>query len=256
MAYIILFTENRDKKCVIRFVKGFRRKGFFRKERVEYTIVSSEAFHFYSTDQIPDFVMSVIRKDYPDAEIKAVESEGFDKTYSLQRFFAIACFNEGYNEEYYNGNDAKGKTTFTSDLSDVRMILSESSAKETLRTIQQTTGDRVFIRTLYLNLVNELLTPVFMITCTSKGSSHTKYFSRIEGNRLRLVTMSESASRFTYEEVLKEFDYLQTHNKNFLYAVLPVFKDNVNSKNIGNYMRDNKISRMVAMDLKLRFLNR
>lgn len=256
MAYIILFTENRDRKCVIRFVKGFRRKGFFRKERVEYTIVSSEAFHFYSTDQIPDFVMSVIRKDYPDADIKAVESEGFNETYSLQRFFAIACFNEGYNEEYYNGNDAKGKTTFTSDLSDVRMILSESSAKETLRTIQQTTGDRVFIRTLYLNLVNELLTPVFMITCTSKGNRQTKYFKMMDGNRIRLVTTSEFASRFTYEEVLKEFDYLQTHNKNFLYAVLPVFKDNVNAKDIGNYMRDNKISRMVAMDLKLRFLNR
>lgn len=256
MAYIILFTENRDRKCVIRFVKGFRRKGFFRKERVEYTIVSSEAFHFYSTDQIPDFVMSAIRKDYPDADIKAVESEGFDKTYSLQRFFAIACFNEGYNEEYYNGNDAKGKTTFTSDLSDVRMILSESSAKETLRTIQQTTGDRVFIRTLYLNLVNELLTPVFMITCTSKGNRQTKYFKMMDGNRIRLVTTSEFASRFTYEEVLKEFDYLQTHNKNFLYAVLPVFKDNVNAKDIGSYMRDNKISRMVAMDLKLRFLNR
>jgi hypothetical protein len=93
-----------------------------------------------------------------------------------------------------------------------------------------------------------------MITCTSKGSGVTKYFSREEGRRLRLVTTSQAATKFNYEEALTMYEYLKQTNKNFLYAVIPVFKDNVSAKNIEQYMRDHKVSRIIVMDLQLKFL--
>ena len=78
----------------------------------------------------------------------------------------------------------------------------------------------------------------------------------MEGARLRLNTTSDAAGKFTYKEVLATFEYLQTHNKNFLYAVLPVFKENVHCKQLENYLKKNKVSRMVQMTTKLRWLNR
>ena len=106
-------------------------------------------------------------------------------------------------------------------------------------------------------MTNELLSPVMMITCTTKREKQTtKYLARIEGNRLRLVNTSNAAKKFTYEDAMKQYEYLVTHNKNFMYAVLPVFKDNVHCRNIESYMREKKVSRMIVMDLQLRFLNR
>lgn len=256
MAKIVLFEESEKQKCVIRFVKGFRKKSLFKKERVEYTLIQTEAYWFVEDMLVPEFVTDRIKKDYPNAKVEVMEMDDFFEKYVLHRFWVIARYAEGYQEEYYCGHDQWNKATYTQDIPDVRMMFSESSAKETLRTIQQTTRDRVFIRTLYLNLVNELLTPMFMITCTSKGSQVTKYFAREEGKRLRLVTTSNAATRFDYEAVMKMFEHLRTTNKNFCYAVLPIFKDNVNSRNIESYMKEKRISRMLIMDLQLKFLNR
>lgn len=256
MAKIVLFEENEKQKSVIRFVKSFRKKSWFKKERVEYTLIQTEAYWFVEDMLVPEFVTDRIKKDYPNAKVEVMEMDDFFEKYVLHRFWVIARYAEGYQEEYYCGHDQWNKATYTQDIPDVRMMFSESSAKETLRTIQQTTRDRVFIRTLYLNLVNELLTPMFMITCTSKGSQVTKYFAREEGKRLRLVTTSNAATRFDYEAVMKMFEHLRTTNKNFCYAVLPIFKDNVNSRNIESYMKEKRISRMLIMDLQLKFLNR
>lgn len=256
MAKIVLFEENEKQKSVIRFVKSFRKKSWFKKDRVEYTLIQTEAYWFVEDMLVPEFVTDRIKKDYPNAKVEVMEMDDFFEKYVLHRFWVIARYAEGYQEEYYCGHDQWNKATYTQDIPDVRMMFSESSAKETLRTIQQTTRDRVFIRTLYLNLVNELLTPMFMITCTSKGSQVTKYFAREEGKRLRLVTTSNAATRFDYEAVMKMFEHLRTTNKNFCYAVLPIFKDNVNSRNIESYMKEKRISRMLIMDLQLKFLNR
>lgn len=256
MAKIVLFEENEKQKSVIRFVKSFRKKSWFKKELVEYTLIQTEAYWFVEDMLVPEFVTDRIKKDYPNAKVEVMEMDDFFEKYVLHRFWVIARYAEGYQEEYYCGHDQWNKATYTQDIPDVRMMFSESSAKETLRTIQQTTRDRVFIRTLYLNLVNELLTPVFMITCTSKGSQVTKYFAREEGKRLRLVTTSNAATRLDYEAVMKMFEHLRTTNKNFCYAVLPNFKDNVNSRNIESYMKEKRISRMLIMDLQLKFLNR
>lgn len=171
MAKIVLFEENEKQKCVIRFVKDFRKKSWFQKDRVEYSLIQTEAYWFGEGVVIPEFVTDRIKKDYPNARIEVLNLDDFFEKYVLHRFWVIARYAEGYQEEYYCGHDQWNKATYTQDMSDVRMMFSESSAKETLRTIQQTTRDRVFIRTLYLNLVNELLTPVFMTTCTSNGKN-------------------------------------------------------------------------------------
>lgn len=255
MRTIIYFEENENQKSIIRFVKGYRRGRWFLREKIWYSYSVVDGLPFVDEETIA-LVTTKVKKDYPKAVIHCEEYQQFMNKHQLQKFWVIGRWNENGREEFYSGNDQNNKPTYSEDMQEVRMMFAESSAKETLRTIQQTTRDRVFIRTLYLNLVNELLTPVFMITCTSKGNDETKFFKKLDGNRVRMVGTSGAAAKFTYEEVLERFAYLQQHNKNFLYAVMPVFKDNVSARNIENYMKENRISRMIIMDIQLRHLNR
>lgn len=255
MKRIIYFEENENQKSIIRFVRGYRRGRWFLREKIWYSYSVVAGLPFVDEETIA-LVTTKVKKDYPKAVIHCEEYQQFMNKHQLQKFWVIGRWNENGREEFYSGNDQNNKPTYSEDMQEVRMMFAESSAKETLRTIQQTTRDRVFIRTLYLNLVNELLTPVFMITCTSKGNEETKFFKKLDGNRVRMVGTSGAATKFTYEEVLERFAYLQQHNKNYLYAVMPVFKDNVSAKNIENYMKENKVSRMIVMDLQLKHLNR
>ena len=255
MRTIIYFEESENQKSIIRFVKGYRRGRWFLREKIWYSYSVVDGLPFVDEETIA-LVTTKVKKDYPKAVIHCEEYQQFMNKHQLQKFWVIGRWNENGREEFYSGNDQNNKPTYSEDMQEVRMMFAESSAKETLRTIQQTTRDRVFIRTLYLNLVNELLTPMFMITCTSKGSQVTKYFAREEGKRLRLVTTSNAAAKFDYEAVMKMFEHLRTTNKNFCYAVLPIFKDNVNSRNIESYMKEKRISRMLIMDLQLKHLNR
>lgn len=256
MERIVLFTENVKRGEVIRFVKDFRKKNLFRKERIEYTLTPIDAYWFCEDMPVPEFVTERIKKDYPDARVEIMGTDDFFEKYYLHRFWVITRYSEDCQEEYYSGCDRYKKPNYSKDMSEVRMIFSDSSANETLRTIQQTTRDRVFVKCIYLDLINELLTPVFMITCTNKSNNNTRFFKKLDGNRVRTVGTSDIASKFTYEEVLERFAYLQQHNKNYLYAVLPVFKDNVSARNIESYMKENKVSRMVVMDLQLKHLTK
>lgn len=255
MAKIVYFEENENQKCIIRFVKGYRRGRWFLREKIWYSYSIVDGLPFVDEVTIA-LVTAKVKKDYPKAVIHCEEYQKFMAKYQLQKFWVIGRWNENGLEEFYSGSDQNNKPTYSEDMQDVRMMFAESSAAETLRTIQQTTRDRVYTSVVYLNLVNELLTPVFMITCTSKGNEQTKYYRKVDGNRLRLVSTSEAATKFNYENVIQMWEFLKTHNKNFLYAVLPVFKDNVNCKDIERYMKENKVSRMVAMDLQLKHLNR
>lgn len=255
MRTIIYFEENENQKSIIRFVKGYRRGRWFLREKIWYSYSVVDGLPFVDEETIA-LVTTKVKKDYPKAVIHCEEYQQFMNKHQLQKFWVIGRWNENGREEFYSGNDQYNKPTYSEDMQEVRMMFAESSAAETLRTIQQTTRDRVYTRVVYLNLVNELLTPVFMITCTSKGSQVTKYFAREEGKRLRLVTTSNAATRLDYEAVMKMFEHLRTTNKNFCYAVLPIFKDNVNSRNIESYMKEKRISRMLIMDLQLKFLNR
>lgn len=256
MGKIVFFEEDEKRHGVFRFVCGFRKRSWFRKGKVAYSLdpLDAECRYDYREEIFKD-IEARIKADYPHGLVYVLDFDEFINVYNKHRFFAICRWKDGV-DEYYIGEGFDRKATYSPDIEDCRMMFSESSAFETLRTIQQTTRDRVYIRTIYLDLVNELLTPIMMITCTSKSSGETKYFRKLDGNRVRLVETSGAATKFTYESVLRQFEYLQQNNKNYLYAVLPVFKDNVNCKNIENYMKENKVSRMIVMDLQLKHLNR
>lgn len=254
MAKIVYFEEHEGLKCIIRFVKGYRRGRWFLREKIWYSYSSIDG-QPYVDEETLERVKARVKKDFPKAKIHCEDWNEFSRKYQLQKFWVIGRWNENGREEFYSGNDRDNKPTYSEDIAEVRMMFAESSANETLRTIQQTTRDRVYTRTVYLNLVNELLTPVLMITCTSKSNDETKFFKKLDGNRVRMVGTSGAAAKFTYEEVLERFAYLQQHNKNFLYAVMPVFKDNVSARNIESYMKENKVSRMIVMDMQLKHLN-
>lgn len=255
MGKIVYFEENETQRGVIRFVKGYRHRRWFKMEKIWYSYSAIDGLPFIDDETIA-LVTTRVTKDYPKAIIHCDEYDKFASKHKLQKFWVIGHWKENGREEFYTGYDQFNKPTYSEDMQEVRMMFAESSAMETLRTIQQTTRDRVYTRTVYLNLVNELLTPMFMITCTSRGKGETKYFTKLDGNRVRMVTTSGAATKYNYESVLKMFEFLQTHNKNYLYAVLPMFKDNVNCRNIENYMREKRVSRMIVMDLQLKHLKR
>ena len=255
MEKYVIFREDKNKHGVYLFVKKFKPKKWFRREKIEYCIGAEQAESF-SDNELMAKVCDRIKKDYPNAEIWCENYRTFTDKYVNHRFWVIGRWREDGKEEFYCGSDQHGKPEYTTDLNDVRFSLSESSINETLQTVRKSTRDRAYTRIVFLTLENELLSPCMMITCTSKGSQVTKYFAREEGKRLRLVTTSDAAAKFDYETVMKMYEYLRTENKNFLYAVLPEFKDNVNCKNIEAYMREKKVSRMIVLGVQLKFLNR
>ena len=255
MENYVIFREDKAKHGVYLFVSRFLPKKWFRKEKIEYCISADQA-ELFSDEEVLAKVCERIKRDYPNAEIICEDYRTFSDRMEKHRFWMIGRWKDDSTEEFYCGNDSHGKPEYTTDLQTVRFSLSESSANQTLATIRKCTRDRAYTRVVFLSLENELLSPCMMITCTSKGSQVTKYFAREEGKRLRLVTTSNAAAKFDYETVMKMYEYLRTENKSFLYAVLPEFKDNVNSKNIEAYMREKKVSRMIVMDVQLKFLNR
>ena len=255
MEKYVIFREDKDKHGVYLFVKKFVPKKWFRKEKIEYCISADQAEEFTDNELLAK-VCERVKRDYSNAEIICEDYRTFTDRMVKHWFWVVGRWRDDDTEEFYCDSDRHGKPEYTTDLQVVCFSLSESSANETLRTIRKCTRDRVYTRKVFLNLENELLSPCMMITCTSKGSHVTKYFAREEGNRLRLVTTSNAAAKFDYETVMKMYEHLRTENKNFLYAVLPEFKDNVNCKNIEAYMREKKVSRMIVMYVQLKHLNR
>ena len=257
MEKIIYFEEKPGSYGVLRFVADYQRKRFLRKAKVQYTLDVESANYQLSYNE-GDFeeIRSIIKKDYPDARVCIADIDTFKGTHSTNRFWVICTWIKPGKIGYYCDNDRNYKAKYTEDLPDVRMMLAETAAKETLRNIQRSTRDRVWVQEVYLNLINELLTPILMIMCTNRKTDETKYFARIEENRVRLVNTSEGATKYPYEEVLRMFEFLRTHNKNYLYTVMPAFKDNVNYRDFEAYVKVNNISRMIAMDLKLKHLFR
>lgn len=255
MNKLVIFREHEKKHGAFLFVKSYRRKHWFSREKAEYSIEISDAHPFIDNEEMAD-VCEKVKKDYPEAEIYCEDYKTFTERFYKHRFWVIGRWSEDGTEEFYEGSDQNNKPTYTKDLDSVRFMLSQSSANETLNTIRSSTRDMAYTRPVFLTLENELLSPCMMITCTSKRSGNTKYFSKLDGNRLRLVGTSKAATLYSYEVVIQIWEHLRQHNKNFLYAVLPAFADNVPARNIETYMKSHNVSRMVVMDLQLRFLNR
>lgn len=258
MGTIIYFVENEKRKCAIRFVKSYRAKSWWRMERIEYTYSLAEGNNFVDS-AVTDKVCERIREDFPDAVIYRINPSEFHRQYETHRFWLICSFTKKTDTDGYFSHIMSKKVMWTNNINDAEILLDEKNAEDSANSIRRLCGTTtmVGIQTIYLNLENMLLTPIMMITCTSKyGKQETKYFARLDGNRLRLVNTSDAAKKFTYTEVMDMFEHLRTHNKNFLYAVLPAFKENVHYKNLEAYVTENNVSRMVQISLMLKWENR
>lgn len=253
MSEIIYFKEYAKQHGVFRFVKSFRRGGFLKREKIEYTTDVTEATRYDDPDNIKAMFRR-IRKDYPAAYWDSKPLDEFKEMFKAHRFFLITKVTEDESQQYYCG-EKKGMFDWTSSIDDALIGLDSKTQAETALRIRMK-GEKVNTNVIYLDLINDLLNPNFMITCESKGGKkEIKYFARKEGNRLRLVETSASATKFSYREVMNQYEELQGTNKNFLYSVLPVFKDNVSYKNLKEYIREHNISNRLQMEIKLKNLN-
>ena len=252
---VILFTDDALRYCVFRFVSDYRAGRWFIREKIGYSLSPDDAKFFYDEDEIKKAVRRISR-DYPASSVSVMTAEEALEMINQNRFWVIARVGDGVSEDYYDGTDTSRKPTYTTDTQRIRLMLSERVAEETLRTIQQCTRDRVYVKQVYANIINELLSPVLMIICTRKLTGETKYFARLEGNRLRTVKTSSAAMIMEYDKAMMMYIYLSQNNRSFNYAVLPKFRDNVRCSDIEAYMRNNKISRMIAVDVQLTHLNR
>lgn len=255
MSYIIHFRESDKRHGVIRFVKSYQKGGFLKRERITYTYDIKQAT-LYGDFSLMAKIRQRIYKDFPEAKVDESTREDFTSGYDKHRFWVLVNKTDGSGMpiSFYCG-EKKGQFLWTEDINEALIGLDFKTQAETAMRIKMH-YERVFGTLVYLDIINDLLNPNFMITCESKsGKKEIKFFARREGNRLRLVETSAAAAKFSYGAVLAVYDELKTYNKNFLYSVLPIFKDNVSYKNLKEYLKGRPVSNRVMMELKLSGIN-
>ena len=249
--FILYFKEKAGEPCAIRFVKDYRKRGFLRKERIEYTFDLRQAYDFPELDDVLA-ASKRIMKDWPGAVVNWPDEEEFKKEFALHKFWVITQRDvNGDPYEFYTGRDKLHQAEFTEDINKASIGLDMQSEADTVGRLR-TKGTRIAIDCVYLSLVNDLLNPNFMIICTSRREGQrTRFFARQEDTRLRLVETSDAAKKMPYREAIDTYERLKATNKNFNYAVLPVFKDNVHYKNLEDYVLKTRVSRALKMNLRL-----
>lgn len=252
MAKVIYFETEPTKAGIIQFVEDYRKGGFLRKEKIEYSV---EAGYLPVVEDI-NGVYARITKDYPDAIIWNDTVADTQARFDRKRAWLIGKESgKGFN--VYFSNVTAGRVEWTSDISNAELQFDEQAAISAVQELRRQTGDKVVVIPVYLNFPNPLLAKNFILLCRSRKSGVTKYFARYEkGNRIRLVKNSDSAARFTYAEVIDQFNSLKATNKAFFYTVCNAFKENVNYTQIEDYCKSGKVAKAVAVTDKLRWMNR
>ena len=258
---ILYFTESENRPCVVRFVKQYKKRNllfrWFTRPRVEYTLFHSEALLFNNASGIDDTIYEHITQVFTGSKITISNYNDFLDDYANKSYYVISKWHGKSFSEFFDRLDQGGKASYTKSIDDATIFMDKQVAEETLQTIRNSNKDQVAVKEIHLNLINCLLLPTFMITCTRRDNGETSYFKKVDGNsRLRSVSESKSALLLTFRQALDKFEYLRTHHKNFLFAVLPSFADNVNAKDIESYVNQKNLSRSVAMDFKLKKLSR
>jgi len=245
MSKTILFPIDKTRNASpFVYIKSYRRGGFLRRERIEYTYSRRGSVD----DGDVTAALARAKQDYPDMGAYLIDDGMHTHDLSEQTFWVIF---EHVTGRYYAGMGKRG-LEFTDDIWEAEVIFSRSEALETLAGLRLTRGLRLTADSIILTCINKLTRPLFTITCTSRKSGVTKFFSRQEDGRLRLVETSDAAAHFTYEEVMEEFERLRTSNKHFSYAVMPPFEDNVRAKKIGEYILTHKVRRGFVSAMKLK----
>lgn len=243
MEKIIYVKEN----GICRFVSKWRERKWWRKSKVWTDPIMSNAHIFEGKEEVLAVTMQM-----KECHVVAKDDE-IMQTLGKHRFWVI-CNNKGGHLSYYQGMDSNN-IVWTDCIEDAMIDMSQTSALDSASRLRSIAGldAQVSVHSIWLEKENPLLHPRFMITCTSKGEKQeTKYFSRVEGNCVRLVNSSFAATTFTYDDVLSKFEALRMTNKDYLYAIFPKFDKNVNYRDIEKYMATNKVPRMVITEFRLK----
>ena len=251
MAKVIYFDAEPTKKGVIRFVEGYRRGGFLRKEKIQYGIAGG---YLPVVDEEQGIYDRIVR-DYPSALVYYGTVADVERRLETKRFWLVGK-DTGNGFDVYYSHVTAGNVEWTSDVTNAEIQFDEQAAISTVTELRRA-GEKAVVIPVYMNFENPLLGRNFIILCKSKKSGVTKYFARHEeGNRIRLVKSSNSAARFTYAEAVGVFESLKGSNKAFFYTVCPAFKDNVNFTGIEDYMASGKVAKAIAVSDKLKWMNR
>ena len=247
MGKIVFFIQNkRVNVSPIVYVSNYRRKGFLRRDKIEYSYFAP----WVVEDEDVLAVKARISKDYPDVgEISVVDKL---PDFKDQTFYVIREGNRGKECHFFSNFGRHKGPEYTRDIMEAEVMFSLSAAEETLSVLRLTKGVRVTAERVVLTAINMLAMPVFSITCTSRKSGVTKFYARAEGNRLRLVETSYAACHMDYESVMQTYESLHMTNRNFCYAVMPEFKDNVRARDLESYLMTHKVKRELVMSMKMK----
>jgi len=249
MSWIIYFNEKKSPSAYL-FVKNYRKAGFFRKERIEYTHDHYGACKFDKWDSVID-ALHRVKKDYPSSPFAtSYTSDKWFLDHHKNRFWVIAKWDDKKASWFYRSAGKNKGIDFVESLSDATFFMTGESAKDTLALLRKK-GERVTVEDVFLTLENRMLDNVFMIICTDKKCMKSRYLLNSDFNSVICVDESDKAGRFSLPQALAQYEYLKAEHKEYLYAILPYFEDNVHSMDIEQYIKSGKVSRMVAMSFCL-----
>lgn len=240
---------------VYRFVSRYRKGGLLSRARIYHSADICCACELTPSECTA--CASIIRSQGGAA--KVTTKEEFTESHLMQRFWVIERENKDSGIDYYCGlgsNHRKeaSRPMYTEDITAATASLSKSWFMTELNAIRMMSSDKVRVVQIYVKLTNKLLSAMFFITCTDKKQA-TYYLSGIQDNlsgELVLADKSADALRMTYEDAVERFEQLRSMNKGYLYAVWPEFTDNVDRRNIEDYVKRVKVMRSFAVEIRLK----
>lgn len=239
------------KDGVYRFVSEHTKSGLLRRESYSSAVEISAAKDF-DVEECPSVV------DFLESEglwPQVATKEDFEHLRKLQRFWVIERTTKDGSVEYFKGmgSPKKGQASrplYDKDIKNATVSLSLSWFNNELNTIRMMGMDKVRVVQIYAELMNKLLSPVFIITCTNKQQENF-YLSSFDDNKVSVCDLSDEALHLPYEDAVAMFEKLRSTQKVFLYAVWPAFKDNVNRKDIEGYVKKNNVVRSFVIEVRL-----
>ena len=246
---VIYFTEGEDAQA-FRFVKAYRRKRLFRKEKMElsYFLVALDV-----EDDVLSDIIYAVKRMYPNANVGCDTLDNFKEKMLPYVYYATCLYNGKELVGFDGGNKAQGEQLWEMDIEDAMLYLDGRDASDHAEQVARSTGKQVTLDMVYVNRTNMFSEARFVITCTSRKSGFTKFYSRTEGTRLRLVKTSDAAALFTYRLALDIFDELKATSKSFWYDVIPYIQG-VNCMDLERLAKEGKIARAVEVTTKIQWL--
>lgn len=252
MKKVIYFTDGDGVKPFM-FVKAYRKKSLLKRENVQLSYFVHE---LDIDDEMAERIISLVKRHYPNAKVGCDTIENFDKTMYKYRYYVVCKYiNSGGFYGFNTGSTSNGEHQWTTDIEEAQLCYDRTGAEEDARRIAKETGERVMLSYVLINEVNPLSQQEFVVTCTSKKSGRTQFYSRSEGTRLRLVKTSDAAAKLHFDDVVKLYDELKAKSKAFNYAVIP-YIENINCADLEQMEKDGKIPHAMAVTTKLKWMLR